>query len=120
MVGALKIASVSASIVTQCVSPSYRHCRAAAERCGWNHRLLVRRSGLPTFLQHGDAQVLLALRMSAAHHGLRSPLLCAVVVTHRQNLDLAVVLLESQAVHRCRATNPTDDISVQQNQRCLR
>lgn len=71
-----------------------------------------------TFLQHGDAQVLLALRMGAAHHGLRSPLLRAVVVvTHRQNLDLAVVLLESQAVHCCRATNPTNDVSLQQNER---
>lgn len=62
-----------------------------------------------TFLEHGDTQILLALRMSAAHHGLRPPLLCAVV-TNCQNLDLAVILLETQAVHGCRATIQRNDI----------
>lgn len=50
-----------------------------------------------TFLEHGDTQVLFALRMSATHHGLRVPLLGAIV-THCQDLDVAVVLLETQAV----------------------
>lgn len=56
-----------------------------------------------TFLEHGDAQVLFTLRMGAAHYGLGLALLRAVV-THRQDLDLTVVLLKSQAVHRCSET----------------
>lgn len=70
-----------------------------------------------TFLEHGDTQVLFALRMSAAHHGLRIPLLCAVV-THCQDLDLAVVLLETQAVHCCGATMQTNHIGLHRDVSC--
>lgn len=56
-----------------------------------------------TFLEHGDAQVLFTLRMGAAHYGLGLALL-RTVVTHRQDLDLTVVLLKSQAVDRCSET----------------
>lgn len=65
-----------------------------------------------TFLQHGDAQVLFALRVRAAHHGLRGPPLLCAVVAHRQDLDLAVVLLEPQAVHRCGATTQANHVGL--------
>lgn len=118
---ALKIASVRGSIVTQCVSPPYKtlleHSVVGVQTDSWSGygRCDGRTKG--TFLEHGDAQVLLALRMGAAHHGLRCALFCAVVVTHCQNLDLAVVLLETQAVHCCGATTQTNDISPHQNER---
>lgn len=70
-----------------------------------------------TFLEHGDAQVLFALRMGAAHHGLRGPLLRAVV-PHGQDLDLAVVLLETQAVHCCGATTQTDHVGLRHDVSC--
>lgn len=124
---ALKIASVCACTMTQCVSPSYKTLQS------WRRMLwvLLRTRGQVTadvttepavnahgtFLEHGDAQVLLALRMGAAHHGLRVPLLCAVV-THCQDLDLAIVLLETQAIHCCRATIRTDDITLHQYASC--
>lgn len=70
-----------------------------------------------TFLEHGDTQVLFALRVSAAHHGLRGPLLRAVV-THCQDLDLAVVLLEAQAVHCCGATMQTNRVGLRRDVSC--
>ena len=60
-----------------------------------------------TFLEHGDAQILFTLRLSAAHDRLGLALLRAAV-THCQDLDLTVILLGSQAIDRCRATIPRE------------
>lgn len=54
-----------------------------------------------TFLQHGDAQILFTVRLSAAHDGLPLAFLSRGVA-HRQDLDLAVVQLGGQAVKRCK------------------
>lgn len=53
-----------------------------------------------TFLQHGHAQVLFTLRLCAAQDGLALALLRGKV-THRQDLDLTLLLLRHQALHPC-------------------
>lgn len=109
--------------MTQCVLPSYK-TELEQNVVGvitdlWSVDLTAEplAAAAGTFLEHGDAQVLFALRMSAAHHGLRIPLLRAVV-THRQDLDLAVVLLETKAVHCCRATMHTNRVGLRHDASC--
>lgn len=70
--------------------------------------------GHSTFLQHGDAEVLLALRMSAAYRWLHLAVIGAAAVAHRQYLDLTVVLLEGQAIHRCSVTIGAERHGVEQ------
>lgn len=68
------------------------------EVCFYECRGCTGGSSRATFLEHGDAQVLLALRLGAAHHRLGLALVRAAV-THRQDLDLPVILLP---VNSCR------------------
>lgn len=91
------------SNMIQCVSRSYHHATAVEQNAvgvNMDSSPCCCRCSDSTFLEHGDAQVLFTLGLSAAHDGLCLALLRRVV-THCQDLDLTIVLLGSQAIDRC-------------------
>ena len=105
-----KMPFLSAVIVLTCVSPLYQYTVAMDQHVvgvNMDSQWCCCRCTDSTFLEHGHPQVLFTLRLSAAHDRLSLALLCAGV-THCQDLDLTIVLLGSQAIHPCWATNPQE------------
>lgn len=90
------------SIIRQCALPACQTHHRSGAGC-W---LCCCRPGDTdnTFFEHCDAQILFTLWLRAAHDGLALALLCGGV-THCQDLDLTVILLGSQSIDCCGATN---------------